>query len=833
MIANITEDVETEFGTYRPCFVEMVPNAEPYIVEPDFSNVANISDFTFSTIEENLLAANYFVVSPGRGERGTGYKEIYDIYNECRENGVPIFVTTDAMLHTFHLCFDKILKTIEEQKLFSDLQNLLTALFEETQIQYDAATETDVKIALGRNFDFIIVAATLLDSTFQPGGYGSVYREEFDLIKAHGGFSDSPIFGYREDYSQYIPRGHYTDSDSLRHYFLSMMWLGRMTFDAESTEPTRSAILLVQALENAIANSIPALTLWENIYLPTVFFVGKSDDINFYQYKNLAEQVYGSDVANLPPDDFSDETKLEEFLQLAQDLPEPGITYPGQPSKGYRLMGQRFIPDSYILDRMVMPYTARLMPKGLDVMSVLGSIRAWQILDEVYFDLAEDQMMSLKAEFEAYPDTVWAQNVYWNWLYSLMPLLFEKGEGYPPFMHTQAWTDRELYAALGSWAELRHDTILYAKQGGTDSVPPPSGLVQGYVEPNPHFYARLASLDDLMIAGLDSQGLLFSNFEPSLTALKELLLSLKTISEKELTNRSRTAEEYEIICNIGETIEKIVEFTLWTEGPKPGSEEMPVIADVHTDALSGTCLEEGVGYPLNIYVICNIEGELIVTRGAMFSYYEFEWPLNDRLTDEKWIEMLRDEDPPVPPVWASSFLDYSTNWANTDPQFYYWEKQWLVSIEVNIEGENFSVGDMVPIRIRSSDLITDVPIVEIYPNRGPSFTLTDVQTDGEDFLGILNTTGMSPGEVGIEGTAEVNYYTVVSYRTRCYLHPGGETKGDVNGDGHINIHDILLILNIILGQSDPTPDQFQAADWNEDGTINVLDVVGIIQYILG
>jgi hypothetical protein len=833
MIADITSDVETEFGTYYPYPVEIEPIAEPYTVNPDFSNVVNVSDFTFSATEESLLAANSFVVSPRRHEGGSSYKEMYDIYSECREHDIPIFVTTDAMLHTFHLLFDRILKTIEMERLYADLQGLLAALMYETVSQHENAQDAFVRAALERNVDFLIVASTLLDSTYDPGLYGFRYQEELDLIEAHAGFAPSPVFGYDEDYSQYIPRGHYTDSDSLRHYFLSMMWLGRMTYDAELPEPTLSAILLVQALENGVANIIPAISLWEHIYLPTVFFVGKSDDINFYQYRELAVQVYGQDFSILGPDDFADETKLEAFLELVEDLPDPLITYPGQP-KGYRLMGQRFIPDSYVLDRMVIPWTGRVMPKGLDVMSVLGSARAWQILDEVYHDLAAEQLLNLKSEFEAKPDSVWAQNVYWNWLYSLMPLLFEKGEGYPIFMQNQAWTDKELFAALASWAELRHDTILYAKQGGTESIPPTSALVQGYVEPNPHFYARMAALDHLMITGLDNQGLLFASFEPSLTALRELLLSLKTISEKELTNQPLSADEYRIICDIGVTIEEIVEFRTETEGPGPNTEEMPVIADVHTDPMSGTCLEEGVGYPFSVYVICSIEGELKVTRGAGFSYYEFEWPLNDRLTDEKWIEMLQGSDPQAPPLWADSFMEYREEWLNPEPHFYYWEKMGLVGIEVTFEGESHTVGDTVNIRISPSDPVTDIPAVEILPSVGSSFLVADVQSEGDDYIASLHTSGMSPGEVGVEVTAEIGSYeaTTVTYRKTFQLHSGEAMRGDVTGDSQINVQDAIFVVHIILGTLDPSPGQFWAADWNGDGRVNVLDVIGIIQYIL-
>ena len=58
----------------------------------------------------------------------------------------------------------------------------------------------------------------------------------------------------------------------------------------------------------------------------------------------------------------------------------------------------------------------------------------------------------------------WTQNLYWSWLYSFQPIIAPKGSAYPPFMQTQAWTRKDLQTALGSWTELKHDTILYAKQ---------------------------------------------------------------------------------------------------------------------------------------------------------------------------------------------------------------------------------------------------------------------------------------------------------------------------------------------------------------------------------
>ena len=80
-----------------------------------------------------------------------------------------------------------------------------------------------------------------------------------------------------------------------------------------------------------------------------------------------------------------------------------------------------------------------------------------------------------------------------------------------------------------------------------------------------------------------------------------------------------------------------------------------MIADVHT--YDTEVLEVGVGKAHAIYVIVEIEGKLKLTRGAIFSFYEFQWPISDRLTDEKWQEMLENGSAPKQPEW----INYKSN----------------------------------------------------------------------------------------------------------------------------------------------------------------------------
>jgi len=49
------------------------------------------------------------------------------------------------------------------------------------------------------------------------------------------------------------------------------------------------------------------------------------------------------------------------------------------------------------------------------------------------------------------------------------------------------------------------------------------------------------------------------------------------------------------------------------------------------------------------------DGRVFLAAGPVMSYYEFKQPMSDRLTDEKWREML-EENPPEKPEWVSTYI---------------------------------------------------------------------------------------------------------------------------------------------------------------------------------
>lgn len=665
-----------DFGHFQDYPVNVKPSVPPYQVASDLSNIANRNRFVFSPEAQALLVKNGFVIIPGDG------LEFFGLYEPNRYDKIPNFVTTDAMLHNYHLFFNHLLKTVEQEKLIPSLKQLNASMLSQSAQVYQQLKGSAWENAARRNLAFFSVGSRLLDPGVSiPYEVQSIVDQEIALINAHQGWAVSPVMNMsssqnaledlKEDYTQYIPRSHYAASTEMQNYFKSMMWYGRVTFRLKDADETRSAALITLMLNNN--NALPR---WVEIYLPTSFFVGKSDDLGYYQYVDLLQNIYGKDVQISQL--ISDPAKWQQFADQAQQLKPPAInSIPVfdatiQPDRdketmGFRFMGQRFTLDASIFQRLIYREVGenqqgqrRMLPKGLDIPAAMGSAEAYQLLQGMGADKYQnypENMKKLQNYISGLTTDIWTQNLYWTWLYTIKPLTEPKGDGYPSFMRNQAWTRKELSTYLASWTELKHDTILYAKQSYAEAGGGPEmSDDRGYVEPNPYVYSRLASLTALTRDGLASRNLLNDRDKQSLDRMEALSLSLKSISEKELTNQSLSKEDYDLIRSFGAQLEHF-----WLEALSNSVEgrldlwdhPSALVADV--SSAPGTVLEEATGFVSDIYAVVPVEGSLRIARGAVYSYYEFEWPAAERLTDKAWVDILRGKTPPAPPEWTSSF----------------------------------------------------------------------------------------------------------------------------------------------------------------------------------
>jgi hypothetical protein len=680
-IYTINHTVAGDFADFVPYEEPYTLNAPEYSIYSGLTNIANLGQFPSLPVDvQNSIANNGFVVIPQ-----SSYEQIHEILEYNEDNKIPSFISSDAVLHAYHIVYDLALREVEVYSFWDLLGNLTESLLDSTFAQYNAAPEGRWKDAALRNLMFFTVALMLIDNeTVIPSGFPSevepAVNQVLQLIEDHEGISSNWFMAYDEDFSQFVPRGHYTRSERLSRFFQAMMWYGRVSFRLQPIPPpvsneigmnnTAQAILISLALTeevSTLSGSPTGLVVWDAIYEPTAFFVGAADDLVPQEYTGLINITYGHDPEL---NDLDDDILLEQFIDSALTLREPLIL--GHPildelnltaTMGLRFMGQRFIPDSYILGQLVYKYVGtsenpRLMPMGLDVMAAFGSERSWELLEgEKQYLNYVSQMEMLWNQIGNMTENEWTHNLYYLWLYSLLPLLADPGDGYPFFMQSDAWVDKQLSTALASWTELRHDTILYAKQSYTytEAAAPPVHP-KGYVEPVPALYARLASLCEMMLSGLETRDILSSLIQGKLTSLKNLLLDLQTISIKELEGVALTAEEFLFIEGMGSRLSSIVKLPSDDYITSDTDDDMAVIADVHTDAESLTVLEEAVGRPSVILVSVYIDGQVVLTQGAVMSYYEFTWPMNDRLTDEAWQEILDLGTEPPLPSWTESFI---------------------------------------------------------------------------------------------------------------------------------------------------------------------------------
>jgi hypothetical protein len=631
------------------------------------------------------LSAHGFVVTPPEPGK---YHEFYQAYESLRYFGdQPVFVTTDSVFHVYHLIFDKMLRDLERDYFISTLDTLTSTLIAASHQQFLQVQGTALEDPVRRNVAFFAVAGQLLGLPDPvPEEAAGLVSAELALINAAAGPEISPIWDrpdlpddqkLREDYSQYIPRGHYTKSEDLKKYFKAMMWYGRMTFRLRDAFETQRALLVTAAIRTAVApDGTAASTLWQNIYEPTTFIVGKADDLSYTEYGALADSVFG---AGAPISVYADPAQIAKFMEAAKSLPPPQVNSmwvwiwedKTDATKGFRVMGQRFTLDEYVFGQMIWRNVGTIdnprgLPKALDFFAAMGSQEALSLLrgmGEDQYENFDSQMNKVTGEIADLQIDSWTQNVYYAWLYSFQPLISVKDTRYPAFMQNQAWIRKDLHTALASWTELKHDTILYAKQvmaelGGGGAEEPP----HGYVEPNPEAYARLRALAMMTESGLDSRNLLSETTRGNLENLTDLLAFLQSIAEKELSGQAITNDEYWRIQYYGGALESLTLAAADREDNASyrdlSDQKAALVADVATgidQAGNLLVLEEGVGEPTLIFVVLP-DSPYRIGVGVVFTYYEFTVPPGERMNDETWQALVEGGNAPPAPDWTSLFI---------------------------------------------------------------------------------------------------------------------------------------------------------------------------------
>jgi hypothetical protein len=532
---------------------------------------------------------------------------------------------------------------------------------------------------------------------FSPEVFGRMTQEIKNIYEA-AGVSVSPLYGQyaqeeevKTDYTQFTPRSHYAKSSLLRAYFRAMIYLGRNSYLLEKPEGISDALLLAHLMASPGPGGQPLVKDWLKLMEITAFYAGMPDDISYPEWRNFVVKVLGTE--KFTP---AQAVNPEVLTKISQKLPElrgprilsDVIISPGMPevtkrkllesTKAFRIFGQRFTFDAWVLNRLTagmekVPVLLPGTPSALFVPAALGDRVAREFAGAFLkqgspaFSEAEvsgfyGKLDEVAADLKKVKDVEWYSSVGTAWLKLLGTLTKPYGPGYPLYMQGKIFPVKQVQTFLGSYTELKHDTLLYVKQsfaeggdGGDEKRPP---VPRGFVEPNLAFWQELQRLIAYTSAGFKKYGLFAKELEEygRLTTFKARVNFYTSLAVKELRGAPLTEAEYEKLRreSLAFLARPFVEGAILEEKEKRAG----LIADVHTDAVNNQVLYEATGEPYFILALVGNEGVSRLTVGVAFNHYEFTGPLGTRYTDADWQARVYGTPPQLPPksFWYRALL---------------------------------------------------------------------------------------------------------------------------------------------------------------------------------
>jgi hypothetical protein len=682
---------------------EMHPSAEYLAAAPTDFDIALYADsikryYALNETETELLEAHSFMVSDRIRYVSFG-EAFYTIY----KRDLPVYISSDAIMHALHISYSEILSTLELHSLLPRLTDLLEGLHGAIPVLADSYVDMpEMQIPLMDADLYLTIPLLLLGIPAEPyfDGNTQPVRDLMELIASETAAS-YPLFAPAEvprtiDFSQFSPRGHYTQSEELTRYFKAMMWLGRTEFylivpnafpygsmteeerDEIGRRQTTAAYLIYEALQHD--NNRQTL---DEINELITFLVGESDNVTadhlgyMLQQNGIVDAASFTDMENyrlfknaLEAEPFAQQRILSQILQTDPMSPDDI-----QPASAFLLLGQRFIIDSFVMGNLVYDKVKnpnRMLPKSADVLFALGNNDALAVLEEElnFYNYAPN-LAALRYLVDMYEPEYWNMSFFNLWLQAIRQLNPPADRSpLPSFMQTEPWTHKTMTTQLASWAQLRHDNLLYGKQSYSGG--PICSYPQSYVEPVPHFFGAIENLAVLAKDSFDR----IEVIEPWIKSwivgyfegLAEIASRLKVIAQKQIDGIDTNEEEKSFLREMLHESQMCgPEFDGWYAdlfftGDQGALKQDYIIADVHTSPFDefgnpvGWVMHVGTG-PVNLAVLAAElgDGKTYAFVGPVMSYYEHVSVNFKRFTDEEWITAF-ESDGSMRPDFVNSYL---------------------------------------------------------------------------------------------------------------------------------------------------------------------------------
>ena len=608
------------------------------------------------------LVRNNFVLVPTREE------QLFYIYDQNQYSYTPSFITTDLVLQLLHKYLNGILSDVEEQRLVPIVGNMLTQASAQAQLLAQRSQNPQAREAAGWAAAYYAVGQGLLQKNAAGASANNEEAVAQEIARCTAATDQGSTFltDSMFDYTAFKPRGMYTVNDTTRRYFRTVKWLNTAPVFLDSDAGMLRALALAQSL----AANPQAARQFATFTQVVSILAGDEDNRSLTHLLGLLQQRYAGQTL----DQLAEPATLARLRQALVAAGTDHIRRKGVTDKAQTAFDRptllftagRYSFDGEILSRLTNlkqrspGQHVRAFPKGLDVFASFGNPTAQEALLGHYREASRwpaypDTLRALQQQFGRYTD--WNHNLYTKTMQLLLALNAPVAtDSLPPFARTPAWQRRNLSTALGGWAELKHDLLLYTEQpsgaeaGGATWGPPPP-LHQSYVEPNlPFWDGALALLTQqersLSLLKVNTEHLTGLNKE-----IQALVTNLRNMARKQLRHQPLTRAEQQRLSYIGGEVEGLTIQILKTTQLPDRERHLGVVADVYT--FNGDALEEAVGAADAICVAVEIGGTWVLAQGAVFSYYEFTSP--ERLTDEEWRVKLAKQPPPRP-SWLQDLI---------------------------------------------------------------------------------------------------------------------------------------------------------------------------------
>ena len=615
-----------------------------------------------------------------------GFKTIYS-------QDLPLYVSADSILFAVHRSYDELLKRVETYHLLFELDALLTGM-------RSRLSASAIASPLREDLDlYLTLAHSLLSRKLLAPAAGADparVKSLYDLATAAAGHSEVSWFGTErdEDFSQFKARGHYTDSSELTAYFRAMLLLGRVDLRLIETQSDGSQRFQRQHFDAAVALGDligPDRIHWENIDRTIGLFTGERDSMSPDELGRLVAKLGASDyestrsladatiVAEIASGDWGEQRILSRILVKDWDAPPEALPL----DRAFALFGQRYSVDSHVFVNTTYDRVEdRRMPDPLDVaFAALGNDSALAHLQPQLSNSSYAAGLSkTRTLVDAHAAPYWQGSLYTTWLGALRALspTTENLAAQPSLFSTRAAQDRVLNTQLASWAELRHDTILYTKQSYTTANA--CEFPDAYVDPYPEFYARLGRFAEHVgeaAAQIPTRQGVFdvrTSIESWVANFTSAMAFLQVMAENQRSGTPHGAELMEFInaavswdeergCDPTQIFYDNLSgwYLKLFYSPAQSLEQDPTIADVHTqptDAAGndvGRVLHVGTGRArLMVATIetCNGPRAYVGLASSYGQTVEENWK---RLSDPEWAARVEAEPFPDPP-WMNSVL---------------------------------------------------------------------------------------------------------------------------------------------------------------------------------